>query len=129
MKKIKEWTHNGRRCKITKDEDLGHYCGYIRTGLRGDINDIDTKLYKLIEVNGGITYGLDEDGWIGFDCAHSHDICVDENGDITGDFFRDREDENSIVWSPKDVKEEVEKLAEQFTALENVVHSAKRFEY
>ena len=118
-----EWTYKGRRCKIVMDPDLGHYCGYIRTGLRGSLTT--TKIHRLVDVNGGITYGVDEDGWIGFDCAHSHDICVDENGEPTSDFFADKDDEHSIVWTPEKVKEEVENLADQFEALENIVHEAR----
>lgn len=129
MTTIREWTYKGKRCKITKDEDLGHYCGYVQTGLRGNINTTDNKIFHLIDVNGGITYGIDDDGWLGFDCAHSHDICVEEKGELTGEFLKDRNSKDSVVWSPEDVKEEVEDFADQIIALENVIHSVKRFDY
>lgn len=127
MTTIKEWTYKGKRCKIIQDSDLGHYCGYVQTGLRGNIT-INAELWRLIEVHGGINYGIDEEGWIGFDCAHINDICVDENGEVTSDYFKNREDEDSIIWSPEDVEEEVEKFAEQIIALEKTVHEAERSE-
>lgn len=128
MTTIKKWTYKGKRCKITQHPKLGYYYGYVQTGLRGNIIE-NTKIYRLIEVNGGITHGIDEEGWIGFDCGHSHDICVDENGEVTGDYHKNREDDDTITWSPEDVKEEVEKFADQIIALEDTIHKVKRYEY
>lgn len=125
MKK-EEWTYNGRRCKIVRDQELGHYCGYIQTGLRGHITKYENKLFRLIDVNGGLTYGIDENGWVGFDTAHAYDVSVDEDGEVLReDMVYDKNSEDSIIWTPEKVKEEVESLADQFEALENTVHEVE----
>jgi len=126
----KEFTYKGRRCKIVRDSGLGHYCGYIRTGLRGNINSVENKLYRLIDVHGGITYGVDEEGWVGFDTAHARDINKDEEGNITNqDALYDEDDEKSTIWTPEIVREEIEDLADQWESLEKTVHSASKFDY
>lgn len=119
---VKEWSYKGRRCKITKHPELGHYCGYIQTGLRFEYST--TQVWRLISVHGGITFGVSEKGWVGFDCGHSGDLCLSEDGEKLNNPYKSRNE-----WKPEDVKEEVEKLADQFTALEDIVHSCNRFEY
>ena len=70
--------HNGIKCLILRN-DMGALCGYCQLPeghkyYEKDYNDI------LYEAHGGLTFSGDReklglDGfWIGFDCAHSHDI-------------------------------------------------------
>lgn len=66
----------------------------------------------MIGVHGGVTYGPDDNGWYGFDCAHSGDKCVDEDGNAINDPFKP-----SKEWSPEDVKGETERLAEQLNEI------------
>lgn len=57
-----------------------------------------------VDVNGGITYGVDKDGWIGFDTLHA------------GDYWpgmRDTPGYYDTRWTPDMVAEEARKLARQ----------------
>lgn len=132
-----EWTHNTKRCKVVKN-DIGHWCGYARTSLSGFT---DAHLYdsgggaKVIEVHGGITFGPDDDGWVGFDCGHARDLCLNEDDEPWGKTYEKmgqepmelkrhgsieacEEADDCFVWRLKDVKEETERLADQLVALE-----------
>lgn len=63
----------GLRCGINGTHLAG--CGYVQLPLRlrglwqwfGDIP------YDLFDAHGGLTYGVDAGGWIGFDTAHAGD--------------------------------------------------------
>lgn len=103
---VEEWTHNGVLCKINK-HPLGHYTGYVKT------YHYESETYPSLpyNVHGGLTYGPDEDGWIGFDCAHFGDTCIDEDGEMWGHTFPRSSYEK--IWKLNDVKEETEYLAEQ----------------
>lgn len=87
------WTHRTKRCKVVKN-DVGNWCGYTQTALRGFT---DTDLYdhgghdgvRILEVHGGLTYGPDEDGWVGFDCGHARDLCLDERGEPWGTSYEE----------------------------------------
>lgn len=103
-----EFEHAGLECKVLRVA-LGHYCGYVR---RQDNlapvrwrSDYDSKHDEIIdaevEVWGGITYGPDEDGWVGFDDAHARSL-VDH---------RDQETDFEAV------REETKQLAEQIADL------------
>lgn len=84
---------SGLPCKILRGHH-GALCGYVRLPERHPwlVGDIDTA---GIGVHGGITFGPAEfpgmDGiWIGFDCAHSGDLCP-KYGAQKGDVYRDIE--------------------------------------
>ena len=90
----KAWDHDGRPCRIVRiqrvaeadyermeadlrERGLGgasmrpyHYCGYVRSSLAGGYDD---PQFREIDVHGGLTYGVDEAGWLGFDAAHARD--------------------------------------------------------
>lgn len=76
-----DFEHAGLECKIIKT-DMGHWCGYVRRPEAAEpvrwTSDYDSKhdvlLEAEVEVWGGITYGPDEDGWVGFDDAHSRSL-------------------------------------------------------
>lgn len=119
------WVHDGRECKMTTT--LGHWCGYAKTPLKvteGTISEVtDTGVHRLIDVHGGITYGPDDEGWVGFDTGHSRDFNVTEEDEELreGHATFGRDDELVNVWRPEDVREEVNKLADQLTLLESFV--------
>lgn len=60
--------YKGIRYEIVRHEDLGHLCGYLHyTPKNEDERDIIDNVFHR-----GITY--EDDGVIGFDCAHAIDL-------------------------------------------------------
>lgn len=122
----KHWVYDGRECKVVRIP-AGHYCGYAKTPLRFAPNDTGevtgNGIFHLIEIHGGISYGVDEDGWLGFHTAHSHDYNVDEDGDELREDMSvyDLDDEDVNVWDKEAVREEVRRLADQLTLIESFV--------
>lgn len=117
--KIREWVYDGRECKVVH-QDLGHFCGYAKTALTFGYNGLsgvyDSGVYHLVEVHGGVTYGVDSDGWTGFDCAHAGDVCIIDEAEK-------KRTEGRTVWTPEDVMEEVESLADQLSLIESLVQT------
>lgn len=86
---VKEWDYEDVRCKLKKVVLVPegkrhmtmlrgyHYCGYVRIPGRSD-GSVDTD---ELRVHGGVTYGVDTDGWIGFDADHY----MDEPGHYNAD--------------------------------------------
>lgn len=110
---IDEWVKHHHRCKIVKTtypSGYAHYCGYVQTPLR-----FHCDVAQFIDVHGGLTYGVDEDGWVGFDCAHYDDVCVDEDGNVISDTTGDKE------WTIEKVRKEVDSLSWQLKQLEEFV--------
>jgi hypothetical protein len=70
------FTYRGYRCAVNRNAESGHLNGYVciptthvnYSQAYGDIN---------VDCHGGLTFGesLNDDYWIGFDCAHFHDYC------------------------------------------------------
>ena len=101
-----------------------HYCGYVRIK-EEDVEKIGRgregeEVYtNIIDIHGGITYGPDAHGWIGFDCAHLDDFCYDESGCV----LPGREqpstkypDETSYTkWYIEDVEDELKSAVDFFT--------------
>jgi len=95
-----EWIHTSNgvdfKCFIKRHPNLKHLCGYVE--LTGD-NKFYGKDYNDIpvQVHGGLTYANQEgDNWvIGFDCAHSGDLCPyledKYNSFGSGDVYRTKE--------------------------------------
>ena len=103
-----EFMHAGLDCEIIKT-DMGHWCGYVRQDPdSGPIRFIVEEgsdgavLEPEVEVWGGITYGPDPDGWVGFDDAHDRSLV-------------DHRDQNTTKSA---VKEETQRLAEQIQKIE-----------
>jgi hypothetical protein len=138
----REWTYRERDCMVVKN-DLGHWCGYARTTLSGfvpaDLHDYEgTERHTLLDVHGGLTYGPDDDGWVGFDCGHARDLCLDERGEPWGKLYTDHDREpvllrrygsieacedadDCLVWRLADVRRETERLVDQLALLEHAV--------
>jgi len=105
---VERWTHAELDCKIVK-QDMGHWCGYVRRP--DDVepvrwqSDYDSKHGEILEAEvdvwGGITFGPDEDGWIGFDDAHARSLVDHREWDTAKDA----------------VKNETEHLADQIRSL------------
>lgn len=142
----REWEYRGMECRVTKN-DLGHWCGYVKTALQGFTNehlfDVEGHEHqRLIDVHGGLSYGPDEAGWAGFDCGHARDVNLNEDGEIWGTMYDGagaepvplRQHDGDIeaaekaddvnVWRIKDVKEETERLADQLILLERFMRAA-----
>lgn len=118
--KVYRWKYWGRECKIVKNP-IGHYCGYVKTLIGDELNHPSDRLYeiyKIAEVHGGITYGPDNDGWIGFDTGHAGDVNLDENGEQWGDVPPIGEDR---VWTLEKVRKETEDFAENIIEEEDRV--------
>lgn len=67
---FKSQTYKGVKYEIVRHEHLGHLCGYLHYTPKDD------EERNIIESNfhGGITY--ENDGVIGFDCAHASDLSL-----------------------------------------------------
>lgn len=67
---FKSQTYKGIKYEIVRHEHLGHLCGYLHYTPKDD------EERDIIESNfhGGITY--ENDGVIGFDCAHASDLSL-----------------------------------------------------
>ena len=110
---VERWDYKGHQCKINWVQlgpEHAHWTGYATTSLR--------ETYPIeqegIRVNGGITYGIDEDGFVGFDCHHAWDACLRDE-QLYG-VFVDRE--NVTEWTKGMVKDEVESLVDQLEEIE-----------
>jgi hypothetical protein len=125
---VDEFEHAGRQCRVLRIRSIGGgwYCGYVRTDLPA--STAADELQDALDVHGGLTYGVDEEGWIGFDCAHAGDVCLDVDGDpltgYDGKFGLRSPAERSDGlptrrWTPEDVIEETKRVAEQVRALES----------
>lgn len=73
--------HADRECRVVRFRSLvgAWYCGYIRTDLSSETTYDD--LFDDIDAHGGLTYGVDGEGWIGFDTHHAFDVSLDANGE------------------------------------------------
>lgn len=67
---IREWEAHGVKCRIGGGLVP---CGYVlagpaAAGWQNELGDCD------LEAHGGITYGPDKEGWVGFDAGHAGDL-------------------------------------------------------
>jgi hypothetical protein len=102
-----EFEHAGLNCRLVYIK-TGHWCGYVQrpddvepVRWMSDISEKGEVLDAEVDVWGGITYGPDDDGWVGFDDAHAQSIA-----DIRG------EDSDFEA-----VRDETKRLAEQVADL------------
>ncbi len=82
-----EFEHDGLKCRILRNSELGHLCGYVAVP-KGhpcygkDYDHIPYDDLFTVEVHGGLTFSRAGDGdtwpegywWLGFDCAHAWDL-------------------------------------------------------
>ena len=120
---LDHFDHEGIEC-ATYLIRQSHYCGYVRVpeGLIGKVrirsgyDELDGYQPPALDVHGGITYGPDDDNWIGFDTVHAGDGNFDENLEELPHAL-DSIGEPEFIWTPEAVKEHTEELAEQVAAL------------
>lgn len=123
-----EWRHTGLPCLIVRSQ-LGALCGYVAVPPEHPLHGVPYG-YVHASVHGGLTYSdrcagrichvpaegePDDVWWLGFDCAHAHDLIptifagvVRSGGALPHDAYRD------IAY----VTAEVNDLAEQLAKLE-----------
>lgn len=83
-----EFRHAELDCKIIKTE-MGHWCGYVRRPEAVETvrwtSDYDSKHDEIldaeVDVWGGVTYGPDEERWVGFDDGHSRNLADNMDDD------------------------------------------------
>lgn len=112
---VEEWERNGMKCMVRKHQ-TGFYCGYVQTDLPPGAHRNDLQRY--VDVHFELTYGVDQDGWVGFDCAHLGDISIDDRGGTWGPHRTITAPEDvRREWRPEDVADEVNRLADQIAEL------------
>jgi len=121
---VRQGSHEGLQYKVT-ETDMGHFCGYVRTsfGPSFGYDDFQGYPHTLVNVHGGLTYGVDEDGWVGFDCAHAGDVCVSDGDVKASHAFKD----HKKVWTPEDVEEECRHLAQQFAEIQSFAEKVTEY--
>lgn len=124
---IREWTVTAHghdiQCRLKKHGWLGHYCGYVQCPVEVANIGYDT-IYDAVSVHSGLTYGIDEERFVGFDTGHAWDVCLDADNKRFGveaempsmPTFPKRKDWHQ-VWTPEGVAEETERLAEEIASL------------
>lgn len=117
-----EWEAHGLRCAMRRSP-MGTLNGYARLPLDHPCfgkhyDDID------VDVHGGLTYGCDSYGWVGFDTMHFGDVW--DAADVEGERYEAYV--NLIAsapggagekWTVEKLKNEVELLAEQLAKMED----------
>lgn len=119
---VTKFNHAGLDCVVLNMKDR-HYCGYVKTPFDGHFKEFE----DYVDVHGGLSYGLDEDGWVGFDTAHGFDVPVLPNGSplpnnpiaalVVGMGTNDPNQRQPREWDPEDVIEETAKLADQIAEM------------
>lgn len=107
-------TANGHRFEVRQIRGA-HFAGYVRTnfGPGYSYEDLRGHMGSLVECHGGLTYGVDEDGWVGFDCAHAGDVCI-----LEGDVQKNHSMSTTKEWTVEDVAAECRSVCRQIDTLE-----------
>jgi hypothetical protein len=103
-----EFEHAGLNCKILKTS-MGHWCGYVQHPENVEpvrwTPDYDSKHEEILEADvevwGGVTYGPDDERWVGFDDGHALSLRMRRDADS---------DREAVI-------EETKRLAEQIADL------------
>jgi hypothetical protein len=112
MTVVEEWESHGRRCRISEAPFSGCFNGYVQapeTLWKVSYDDIP------VEVHGGLTYGPDDEGFVGFDTLHAGDFWPDGDPRI---MHPERDDPYRRTWTMEALRKEVESLAEQLSRLD-----------
>jgi len=115
---LEHWEHRGIECALYLTRE-SHYCGYCRVpdeilnriSPTSSLDDERNFVPPDVDVHGGVTYGPDDDRWIGFDCNHAGDHCVDDDGDPLPNQVPNLT--TNFVWSSTAVVREIAALADQ----------------
>jgi hypothetical protein len=110
----RRWTHAGLECAMI-DSGIGFINGYVRLPEDHVARSAGyDQINRSVSVHGRLTYGVDADGWVGFDTGHGGDYWP---GMDTKYFFGPAE----RTWDLERLTAEVEGLAE---ALANMTEIA-----
>lgn len=117
---VEDFEHAGLECRIANTRDR-HYCGYVKRPESVEPvrwrSDYDSKHDEILDAEvdawGGITYGPDPDGWLGFDDGHARSLAAYRADESTGIDATPRISEASL----EAVREETKELAEQIANL------------
>lgn len=117
----RRWAHAGLMCAAI-DSAIGFVNGYVclpetHVG-HGATYD---QLNRSVRVHGGLTYGTDKDGWVGFDTGHG------------GDYWPGLPDSLSNgpavrTWDLERLYVEVESLAEQLAAMTEIAEPQSQWD-
>lgn len=104
----RRWEAHGLECTI-RTSGMEFFNGYVRlpsthVGFGAGYD----QLNRTIRAHGGLTYGVDKDGWVGFDTGHAGDYWPGMER-----FFGTAE----RTWDMERLVTEVESLAEQLAAM------------
>jgi hypothetical protein len=119
--KIEKWTNRtplesgieeGIEWAIYGHDSIGSINGYARIPEGHEWRKLDDWRWDCsagVEIHGGITFGITNDGWIGFDTSHAGDIWAGSS------FMRGLNDGDSFNthWTQELVVEETKNLARQ----------------
>lgn len=122
-RETKRFEFAGLDCKIIPMEwettDRHYWCGYVRVPddmekvrWRSTLDEEGDLISPDVDVWGGITYGPDQNGWVGFDDAHLQKLVTQ----------REAESDRAAV------KNETQRLAEQIAGLREVDSDTERGE-
>lgn len=117
--------HEGLTCGMAYH--LGAYNGYVKLledhpYRHADYDDIP------VHCHGGLTYGPDDDGWVGFDTLHAGDVWGEDEisaDELTAEQLRDKSwvsmfssgEDADVHWTKDKLRSEIKQLAEQLAVL------------
>jgi hypothetical protein len=108
--------HAGYSCFIRRNPTNGHVNGYVKVLKEDPLfgRDYDDVIFRNINVNGGMTFGMQLDGmWVfGFDTSHVYDLWWNQEA-----YLPMTPIESLTRWTDALVIKETRKLAEQLRAL------------
>lgn len=93
---IEDFDHHGIWCRLALSPcwTVNGYCKVPESKIyRLEVNNMGHP--DNIDVHGGVTYGPDDDGWIGFDCIHFGDIWHNEEREKYYEEYGDEADDPS----------------------------------
>jgi hypothetical protein len=94
---LRAWIAHGFRCVLLRAPLYGAVNGYVQ------VPRITDEQAEQVSAHGGVTYGPDADGWIGFDTLHAGDVWPDAPDYWHGPGARE--------WTEEDVAQETERMA------------------
>jgi hypothetical protein len=73
---VRTWTHEGIECAMARSPMIG-VNGYVRVPPDVKIPRDEEYGYITLDAPGGVNWGPDKEGWIGFDTGHAWDLWMD----------------------------------------------------
>lgn len=109
----RRWSHAGLDCAMV-DSNIGFVNGYVRLP-EGHVARSATydQINRTVSIHGGLTYGVDADGWVGFDTGHGGDYWPGMDPKY---FYGPAE----RTWDMERLTAEVESLASQLAAMTQI---------